>query len=152
MTSFAAPPIPLSTSGATTTGVGLINDGPKVARHERRRKSSKPSSYQAVKIHYQQNDTELSTLILNTEDALKPGSDEPIDTSELKLGAVEKKVADALVKAGTPLGLTRLVVMTGSLKRSVLRAIETLTEKGLVIRNWMKVAPKNTKLWRLAYE
>ena len=111
-----------------TTGVELINEAPKGKQKDY--EEFKTIQLQAVKIHYQQNDTELSTLILNTEDGHKPGSpDEPIDASELKLGAIEKKVADALVKAGTPLGLTRLVVMTGSLKRSVLRAIETSDRK-----------------------
>jgi hypothetical protein len=130
-----------------TTGVELINEAPKGKQKDY--EEFKTIQLQAVKIHYEQNNTELSTLILNTEDAQKPaGSDEPVDVSELKLGLVEKKVADALVKAGTPLGLTRLVLMSGSLKRSVLRAIETLTEKGLV-----EQAPsgsENFKLWRLS--
>ena len=112
-----------------TTGVELINEAPKGKQKDY--EEFKTIQLQAVKIHYEQNNTELSTLILNTEDAQKPaGSDEPVDVSELKLGPVEKKVADALVKAGTPLGLTRLVLMSGSLKRSVLRAIETPNRKG----------------------
>ena len=63
-------PIPSSTSGAKMTGVELINEAPKGKQKDY--EEFKTIELQAVKIHYQQNDTELSTLILNTEDALKP--------------------------------------------------------------------------------
>jgi hypothetical protein len=129
-----------------TTGVELINEAPKGKQKDY--EEFKTIILQAVKVYYEQNGSEISTLILNADEALKTGSDEPIDTSELKLGAIEKKVADALVKAGTPLGLTRLVLLANARKSSVVRALETLTEKGLVEQ--ADSGNEKYKLWRLS--
>jgi hypothetical protein len=66
------------------------------------------------------------------------------------LGKVEKAIIKALKQAGgDPLGLTRLVLMTGcGDNKTVLRALSTLNDKDLVIR--ADDGDENRKTWKLA--
>lgn len=129
-----------------TTGIELINEAPKGKQKDF--DEFKTINLTAVKIHFEQNGTEQSTLILNMDEAQQSGSDEQPEQPEQRLGAVEKRIIAALSQAGEPLGLTRLALMTGAHNKSLTRALDTLNDKELVIR--ADDGDENRKLWRLA--
>lgn len=129
-----------------TTGIELINEAPKGKQKDF--DEFKTINLTAVKIHFEQNNTEQSTLILNMDEAQQSGSDEQPEPVEQRLGAVEKRIIAALSQAGEPLGLTRLALMTGAHNKSLTRALDTLNDKELVIR--ADDGDENRKLWRLA--
>lgn len=126
--------------------VQLINEAPKGKQKDA--EEFKAITLTPVKVAYQQNDTEHSTLILNLADG--PASEEATSDPEQKLGKVEKQIIKALHDAGPsdPLGLTRLALVTKIDNRTITRSLANLTEKGLVIR--ADDGTENRKLWRLA--
>jgi hypothetical protein len=128
-----------------TTGIELINEAPKGKQKDF--DEFKTINLTAVKIHFEQNNTEQSTLILNLSE--ETGSAEPEGTAQPeRLGKIERAIIKALKDAGEALGLTRLALMTGAHNTSIMRALETLNDKELVVR--ADDGDDNRKLWRLA--
>ena len=109
------------------SGVDLINEQPKGKQKDW--DEFKTIRLQPVKVHYEQNGKELTTLILNIDAAPEPGSDEPDDNADQKLGSVEKKIIAALEDMGIALGLTSLVKVTGSAKGTVHTSLSNLVLK-----------------------
>lgn len=112
-----------------TTGIELINEAPKGKQKDF--DEFKTINLTAVKVHFEQNDTEQSTLILNLDDQ-QSGSEEQPDTTEQRLGAVEKRIIAALRKAGEPLGATRLALMANTAKGTVYTSCESLVRKNRI--------------------
>jgi hypothetical protein len=112
-----------------TTGIELINEAPKGKQKDF--DEFKTINLTAVKVHFEQNATEQSTLILNLDDQ-QPGSEEQPDTTEQRLGAVEKRIITALRKAGEPLGATRLALMANTAKGTVYTSCESLVRKNKI--------------------
>ncbi len=122
--------------------IELINEAPKGKQKDA--EEFPTISLRSVKIAYENKGKEQTTLILNLidkEDLPKPKPD-----SEPQLGKIEKQIIAALTQARESLGLTRLALMTGAHNKSVLRALETLNEKGLVVRTDDGDGPK---MWGL---
>lgn len=125
--------------------IELVNEAPKGKQKDA--EEFPTISLRSVKIAYELNEKEHSTLILNlnSEDEKAPSQQEPTQA----MGRVEKQIIAALKKAdGESLGLTRLALMTGAHNKSITRALETLNEKGLVIRT--DDGDENRKTWGLA--
>ena len=122
----------------------IINHGPEGKQKDA--EEFKTIKLETKKVYFEQGGNEQSTLILN----LREGDEdaEPEGEVGIKLGKVEKQIIAALKEAGEPLGLTRLALMTGAYKTSLIRSLETLNEKDLVIR--ADDGDENRKLWRLA--
>lgn len=122
----------------------LINEAPRGKQKDF--DELKPIKLAPVKIAFEQNGTERTTLILNTSDEDSDTVEPEGKADEAPLGKVEKAIIRALKQAGEPLGLTRLSLMTGcSDNRTITRALGTLNEKGLVIRK--DDGDENRKLW-----
>lgn len=123
----------------------IINQGPEGKQKDA--EEFKTIKLRTQKVAFTQGEQEQSTLILNLRE--DDGSAEPEGKAqEVKLGNVEKQIIEALKKAGEPLGLTRMALMTGAHNKSVTRALDTLNDKELVIR--ADDGDENRKLWRLA--
>lgn len=124
--------------------IELVNEAPKGKQKDA--EEFPTIKLEAVKIAHESNGKESTTLILNLrEDDGKAG---PEGTADVALGKIEKQIIAALTKAGEPLGLTRLALMTGAHNKSLTRALDTLNDKNLVIR--ADDGDENRKLWRLA--
>lgn len=126
------------------TGIELINEAPKGKQKDF--DEFKTITLNAVKVHFEQNDSEQSTLILNLRE--DDGATEPEGEAQPeRLGKIETAIINALRQAGEPLGLTRLALMTGAHNKSLTRALDTLNDKELVIR--ADDGDDDRKMWRL---
>jgi hypothetical protein len=136
----------------TVIKVGRKDDNLDIINQAPEGKQKDAEEFQTIKlrtqkVHFDQNDEEQSTLILNLRE--DTGSAEPEGTAQPeKLGKIERAIIKALKDAGEPLGLTRLALMTGAHNTSIMRALETLNDKELVVR--ANDGDENRKLWRLA--
>lgn len=83
------------------------------------------------KIAYTHNETEHSTLILNLDDQVTPDENQEDKPKSSKLGRVEQVVLNALRQSTTPLGFTRLTLVTSENRGSVSRAISGLVDKNM---------------------
>lgn len=125
----------------------LINEAPRGKQKDF--DELKPIKLQPVKVAFEQNGTERSTLILNASDEESDTGESEDKADNVPLGKVEKAIIKALKQAnGDPLGLTRLALMTGSHNTSVLRALATLNDKEIVVR--ADDGDDDRKSWRLA--
>lgn len=131
----------------TEKNLELINEAPRGKQKDF--DELKPIKLQPVKVAFEQNGTERTTLVLNASDEDSDTATSEDRAEQTKLGKIEKLIITALKKAGNePLGLTRLILMTNvSDKTSILRALGTLNDKDLVIR--VDDGDENRKLWRL---
>lgn len=87
------------------------------------------------KVVYEHDGSEHTTLLLMEDDNPLP----PIEAGERapvehKFGPVEQAVFDALKQAGEPLGLNRILLMSGQKKNSVGYALRSLVEKKAIQR------------------
>jgi hypothetical protein len=112
------------------TGIELINEAPKGKQKDF--DEFKTIHLAPVKVHFDQNGTEQSTLILNLSEAPQSSSDELSDQPEQRLGAVEKRIVAALKKAGEPLGATRLALMANTAKGTIYTSCESLVRKNKI--------------------
>ena len=128
-----------------TNGIELINEAPKGKQKDF--DEFKTINLTAAKVHFEQNGTEQSTLILNLDDTQQSGPDGQPEPTEQKLGAVEKRIVAALQKWGGPLGATRLALIAETAKGTVYTSLDSLVRKGLV----EKIRSKNDSHdeWRL---
>jgi RecA-family ATPase len=87
------------------------------------------------KVAYEHAGAEHTTLLLMEDDdplpAIEPGEQA---IAEPKFGKVEQAVLDALERAKEPLGLNRILAMSGQKKNSVVIALRSLVEKQAVER------------------
>lgn len=121
-----------------TTTVELINEAPKGKQKDF--DEFKTIHLRPVKVSYQQDDKELSTLILNSDDGT-PAAGEPLEDDETedtapRLGQIEKSILSALEKAARSdrkhLGFISLHASVGGDRGSFGRALRKLVEKNLV--------------------
>lgn len=110
--------------------VELINEAPKGKQKDA--EEFKPITLRPVKVAFEQGGQEKQTLILNLEEAPESGSEEQSERPKQRLGAVEKDILAALVKAKGPLGATRLCAMTHKPSSTVYKSLDSLIEKGMV--------------------
>ncbi len=129
----------------TEKNIELINESPRGKQKDF--DELKPIKLIPVKIAFEQNGTERTTLILNASEEADQAAEPEGRAEDVPLGKVEKTIIKALQQAGgEPLGLTRLSLMTGcSDNRTIIRALGTLNEKGLVIRK--DDGDENRKTW-----
>lgn len=128
-----------------TTGIELINEAPKGKQKDF--DEFKTINLTAVKVYFEQNNTEQSTLILNlSEDA---GSAEPEGTAAApkRQGKNEQKITDQLTAHGE-LGFNRLQMLTGLNPGSLTRSLERLVDLELVVVDYDETG--NSKRWRMA--
>lgn len=115
-----------------TDTVELINEAPKGKQKDF--DEFKTIHLTPVKVHFEQNKTEQSTLILNlAETPSTPEGEGGDKRSEERLGKNEQAIVDALEQARGPLGFTRLAAMTRMNKGSLTRSLSNLIEKDLVV-------------------
>lgn len=121
--------------------IKLINTPPKG-----KQKNAEPFSdihLRMQKIHFQQHDTEKSTLIVMADEAGPEESDAGQDIEDdededaaPRLGRIERSILDALEKAARggrdSLGFTSLLAQIGGDKGNFARALRKLVEKGHV--------------------
>jgi len=124
--------------------IDIINHGPEGKQKDT--EEFKTVKLRTQKVFFEQGGNEQSTLILNLRE--DEGSAEPDGEEGVTLGKVEKLVLKVLKEAGEPLGLTQLIKLTGSYNTSLMRALDSLNEKDLVIR--ADDGDETRKLWRLA--
>lgn len=130
----------------TEKSLELINEAPRGKQKDF--DEFKTVKLTPIKIAFEQNGTERTTLILNASEEDSGTVNPDGETEPVHLGKIEKAIIEALQKAGgEPLGLTRLALMTGAHNKSVTRALDTLNDKDLVIR--ADDGDENRKLWRL---
>lgn len=127
-----------------TNGIELINEAPKGKQKDF--DEFKTIHLTPAKVHFEQNGTEQSTLILNLSE--DQGSAEPEGEAQPdRLGKNELAIIAAMKKAGQALGFMRLASMTGINRGSLTRALDNLVEK-----EWLSVDfdnSGNTKQWTL---
>lgn len=127
-------------------GIELINEAPKGKQKDY--EEFKTIHLAPVKVSYEQNGTEQQTLVLNLdEQTIVSGSDEPLDDTKQRLGSVERKIIASLTEAGSPLGATRLALMTKTAKGTLYSSLESLAHKKKI----EKIRSKNDAHdeWRL---
>lgn len=109
--------------------VELINEAPKGKQKDA--EEFKPIKLRPVKIAYDHNGTEKTTLILNSEESPEPET--PVQRDETRrLGGTERAIMKALAEAGEALGLIRLQAMTQANKGTLHTALARLIEKELI--------------------
>lgn len=119
----------------------IINQAPEGKQKDA--EEFKTIKLRTQKIHFETNETEQSTLILNLRE--DEGTAEPEgDAAPQRTGKNEQHILDTLKKAG-PLGFTRLSVMTGINKGSLTRSLDNLVEKEMVAVDFD--ASGNSKIW-----
>lgn len=121
----------------------LINESPRGKQKDF--DELKPIKLTPVKIAFEQNGTERTTLILNASDEA-PGDDQMEDAT-MTIGKNEQVIIDTLKKAGQPLGFTRLSLTTRMNKGSLTRSLGTLVEKEIIKVEFDNSG--NTKLWSI---
>lgn len=125
--------------------VQLINEAPKGKQKDA--EEFKTINLRPAKVSFDQNGNEESTLVLNLDEQ-SAGSDEPADRTAQKLGGVEKRIIEALSKAGSPLGATRLAAMTSTQRGTLYSSLESLERKNLVEKVRSEYNQRDE--WRLA--
>lgn len=125
--------------------IELINEAPRGKQKDF--DELKPIKLVPIKITFEQNDTERSTLIFNSSDE-GPDDAEPDGDASPKIGKNEEAIIKELKRAGQPLGLMRLEATTRINKGSLVRALGTLVDKNLVTVEFD--GSGNTKLWSIA--
>lgn len=123
----------------------LINEAPRGKQKDF--DELKPIKLQPVKVAFEQNGTERTTLILNASDEESDTGDDQMEDANITIGKNEKLIIDTLRKAGQPLGFTRLTIVTRMNKGSLTRALGTLVDKEIVKVDFD--ASGNTKQWSL---
>lgn len=129
----------------TNTSLELINEAPRGKQKDF--DEFKTVKLTPVKIAFEQNGTERTTLILNVSD--ETGATDPDgEGAPQRLGKNEQLVISTIGNAGQPLGFTRLAMMTNLNKGSLTRVLENLVEKQLLTVDFD--ASGNTKQWSAA--
>lgn len=126
----------------TERNIELINEAPRGKQKDF--DELKPIKLTPVKITFEQNETERTTLILNSSDE-EPNDAEPDGEAPTKIGKNEEAILKELKRAGQPLGLMRLEVTTRINKGSLVRALGTLVDKNLASVEYDNSG--NSKLW-----
>lgn len=121
----------------------LINEAPRGKQKDF--DELKPIKLQPVKIAFEQNGTERTTLILNASD--EEESSVQMDEANMTIGRNEQLILVTLKKANQPLGFTRLAAMTQMNPGSLTRALGTLVDKEIIKVEFDGTG--NTKLWSL---
>jgi AAA domain len=126
--------------------IDLINRGPEGKQKDAEEFKTVKLESRAVAFVPREGQSEQTTLVLNTrEEGGTDSAEVETEEEDVTLGKVEKAVFAALVEAGEPCRLQRVVQMTSRAKGSVLRALGTLVDKELVTVDF---APDgNSKLW-----
>lgn len=120
----------------------IINQGPEGKQKDA--EEFKTIKLRTAKVAFNQGGQEQTTLILNLRE--EDGAEEPEgDDAPLKIGKNEQAILNALKKAGQPLGLMRLEVMTRINKGSIVRSLAGLVEKELASVEYDPSG--NSKLW-----
>jgi 5S rRNA maturation endonuclease (ribonuclease M5) len=132
--------------------VHLVNESPKG-------KQKDADEFKTIKlrsqiVEFEQRDQRVNTLILMQDDAVFASESED-DGAETKVasepktryGKVELDVLSAMERAGTPLGIIRIAAMSDKRKTSVVRALESLEEKGKVRKS--TIENEAPSLWEL---
>jgi hypothetical protein len=126
----------------STNDLELINEAPRGKQKDF--DELKAIHLTPVKIHFEQNGTERSTLILNLRGDDVEAKPEG-EASPPKIGKNEEAILKELKKAGQPLGLMRLEAMTRINRGSLVRSLGNLVDKDLVSVEYD--ASGNSKLW-----
>lgn len=129
----------------TERNLELINEAPRGKQKDF--DELKPIKLQPVKVAFEQNGTERTTLILNASDEDSDTVENQMEDAVPTIGKNEKMIIDTLRKAGQPLGFTRLSIITGMNKGSLTRALGTLVDKTIIKIDFD--ASGNTKIWSL---
>lgn len=126
--------------------IELINEAPKGKQKDA--EEFPTISLRSVKIAYELNDKEHTTLVLNlnSDESGLPGKSDPAQP----LGGVQKAIIQALSTAGEPLGLMRLQAMTGKGKSSLCNALPVLEARNLILK--MRSDDDARALWKLVSE
>jgi DNA-binding HxlR family transcriptional regulator len=125
------------------TSLELINEAPRGKQKDF--DEFKTVKLTPIKIAFELNGTERTTLILNTSDEA-PGDDQK-EAATTTIGKNEQLIIDTLRKAGQPLGFTRLSLTTNINKGSLTRALGTLVDKEIIKVDFDPSG--NTKQWSL---
>jgi hypothetical protein len=121
----------------------LINEAPRGKQKDF--DELKPIKLTPVKVAFEQNGTERTTLILNASD--EEQSSVQMDEANMTIGRNEQLILVTLKKANQPLGFTRLAAMTQMNPGSLTRALGTLVDKEIIKVEFDNTG--NTKLWSL---
>lgn len=128
--------------GAADTMLKVSRDGDRLTVVNRSPEGKQKDAEEAddirlrvQKVAYEHAGTEHTTLLLmEDDDPLPPAEAGVRGDAEVKFGPVEQAVLGALRKANGPLGLNRILAMSGQKKNSVGYALRSLVEKGAVVR------------------
>lgn len=121
----------------------LINEAPRGKQKDF--DELKPIKLQPVKIAFELNGTERTTLILNVSDeADGPDNGDQMEAAPT-IGKNEQLIISILKRAGEPLGFTRLSLVTKINTGSLTRALGTLVDKEIIKVDFDKTG--NTKQW-----
>jgi hypothetical protein len=126
----------------TEKALELINEAPRGKQKDF--DELKPIKLTPVKVAFEQNGIERTTLILNASDEA-PGGDDQMEDANPIIGKNEQLIIKTLQKAGEPLGFTRLSLMTKMNKGSLTRSLGTLVDKNLIQVEYDTTG--NTKMW-----
>lgn len=128
----------------TESNLDIINKAPEGKQKDA--EEFKTVKLRTQKVHFEANETEQSTLILNLRE--DDGTAEPDgEAAPQRIGKNEQSIISVLKKAGTPLGFMRLEAMTHMNRGSLTRALDNLVEK-----EWLSVDldnSGNTRQWAL---
>ena len=92
-------------------------------------------------------DEPITSLVLVMDENAK-AEPEPQDTKPRARGPLQQAILDALVKAGCPLGATRIAAMTGGDKGNLSRALSALVDAGAVV--CISDENGNSRVWTLS--
>lgn len=122
----------------------IINEAPEGKQKDA--EEFKTIKLTTVKVHFEQNGTEQSTLVLNLRE--DDGTAEPDgEAKPERLGKNEQAIISALTKAGTSLGFMRLSAMTTMNRGSLTRSLDSLVEKNRITVDYDETG--NSKQWTL---